>query len=178
MSFKEFDLSEYIHALEDFKVNQTATIIKDWGSIDNFDMFIQKIKDDEENVAKLAIQHFGSIEKYTEEMKYNLEHFSEIMDKEWNEDAEKIAAQSDLLYGKLTTDLTCDASSLQIQEVVSEILKFIKKYSSSVTLDKPLINVLIDSYSSDYVKTITDTKYGNGASDYIVSKCKILLRYS
>ena len=50
MSFKEFDLSEYIHALEDFKVNQTDTIIKHWGSIDNFDMFIQKIKDDEENV--------------------------------------------------------------------------------------------------------------------------------
>ena len=66
MSFKEFDLSEYIHALEDFKVNQTDTIIKHWGSIDNFDMFIQRIKDDEENVAKLAIQHFGSIEKYTE----------------------------------------------------------------------------------------------------------------
>lgn len=57
MSFKEFDLSEYIHALEDFKVKQTDTIIKHWGSIDNFDMFIQKIKDDEENVAKLAIQH-------------------------------------------------------------------------------------------------------------------------
>ena len=37
-----------------------------------------------------------------------------------------------------------------------------------LTLDKPLINVLIDSYSSDYVKTITDKKYGDGASDYIV----------
>ncbi len=101
-------------------------------------------------------------------MKYNLEHFSEIMDKNWSEETEKIAAEPDLLYEKLTADLTCDVSSLQIQEVVSEILKFIKKYSSSVTLDKPLINVLIDSYSNDYVKTITDKKYGNGASDYIV----------
>ena len=156
MSFKEFDLSEYIHALEDFKVNQTDTIIKYWGSIDNFDMFIQKIKDDEENVAKLAIQHFGSIEKYTEEMKYNLEHISEIMDKEWNEEAEKIAA------------LTCDVSSPKIQKIVYEILEFIKKQSSSVTLDKPLINILIDSYSNDYVKNITDKKYGDGASDYIV----------
>ena len=168
MSFKEFDLSEYIHALEDFKVNQTDTIIKHWGSVNNFDMLIQKIKDDEENVSKLAIQHFGSIEKYTEEMKYNLEHFSEIMDKEWNEEAEKIAAQSDLLYGKLTADLTCDVSSPQIQEIVYEILEFIKKQSSSVTLDKPLINILIDSYSNDYVKNITDKKYGDGASDYIV----------
>ena len=168
MSFKEFDLSEYIHALEDFKVNQTDTIIKYWGSIDNFDLFIQKIKDDEENVAKLAIQHVGSIEKYTEEMKYNLEHFSEIMDKEWNEETEKIAAQSDLLYGKLTANLTCDVSSPKIQEIVYEILEFIKKQSSSVTLDKPLINILIDSYSNDYVKNITDKKYGNGASNYIV----------
>lgn len=167
MSFKEFDLSEYIHALEDFKANQTDAIIKHWGSIENFDMFIQKIKDDEENVAKLAIQHFGSIEKYTEEMKYNLEHFSEIMNKEWNEEAEKIGAQSDILYGKLTADLTCDVSSPQIQKIVYEILEFIKKYSSSVTFDKALRNVLIDSYSSDYVKAITDTKYGNGASDYI-----------
>ena len=168
MSFKEFDLSEYIHALEDFKVNQTDTIIKHWGSIYNFDLFIQKIKDDEENVAKLAIQHFGSIEKYTEEMKYNLEHFSEIMDKEWNEETEKIAVQSDLLYDKLTADLTCDVSSPQMQEIVYEILEFIKKQSSSVTLDKPLINILIDSYSNDYVKNITDKKYGDGASDYIV----------
>ena len=168
MSFKEFDLSEYIQALEDFKVKQTATIIKHWGGIDNFDMFIQKIKDDEEYVSKLAIQHFGSIEKYTEEMKYNLEHFSEIMNKEWNEETEKIAVQSYLLYGKLTTDLTCDVSPQKVQEIVYEILRFIKKHGSSVTLDKPLINVLIDSYSSDYVKSITDTKYGNGASDYIV----------
>ena len=101
-------------------------------------------------------------------MKYNLDHFSELMNKEWNEEAEKIAAQSDLLYGKLTADLTCDVSSPKIQEIVYEILEFIKKQSSSVTLDKPLINVLIDSYSNDYVKNITDKKYGDGASDHIV----------
>ena len=111
---------------------------------------------------------FTVYEKYTEEMKYNLEHFSEIMDKEWNEDAEKIAAQSDLLYGKLTANLACDVSSPKIQEIVYEILEFIKKQSSSVTLDKPLIDILIDSYSNDYVKNITDKKYGDGASDYIV----------
>lgn len=167
MSFKEFDLSDYINALEDFKSNQAETVIQYWGSIENFDLFIQKIKDDEENVAKLAIQHFGSVEKYTEEMKYNLDHFSELMNKNREEEAEKIAAQSDILYGRLTADLTCDVSSPQIQEIIYEILQFIKKYGSSVTLDKPFINVLIDTYSNDYVKAITDTKYGNGASDYI-----------
>lgn len=167
MSFKEFDLSDYINALEDFKSNQAETVIQYWGSIENFDLFIQKIKDDEENVAKLAIQHFGSVEKYTEEMKYNLDHFSELINKNQEEETEKIAAQSDVLYGRLTADLTCDVSSPQIQEIIYEILQFIKKYGSSVTLDKPVINVLIDTYSNDYVKAITDTKYGNGASDYI-----------
>lgn len=80
MSFKEFDLSDYINALENFKSSQAETVIQHWGNIENFDMFIQKIRDDEEYVAKLVIQQFGSIEKYTEEMKHNLEHFSEIMD--------------------------------------------------------------------------------------------------
>lgn len=49
-----------------------------WGNVENFDLFIQKIKDDEVKVAKLAINQFGSVEKYTEAMKYNLEHFSEM----------------------------------------------------------------------------------------------------
>ena len=178
MSFKEFDLSDYISALEDFKSNRASEVIKHWGSIENFDMFIQKIKDDEDHVAKLAIQQFGSIGKYTEEMKYNLEHFSELMNKEQNEEVEKISTQSDMLYGKLTADLTCDVSSLQIQEIVYEILQFIKKHSSSVTLDKPLINVLIDSYSNDYVKTITDTKYGDGASAYIVKAFRYYLNHN
>lgn len=167
MSFKEFDLSDYINALEDFKSNQTETVIQHWGSIENFNMFIQKIKDDEENVAKLAIQYFGSIENYTEKMKYNLEHFSELMNKEQNEEAKKITTQSDMLYSKLTADLTRDVSAPKVQEIVYEILQFIKKHGSSVTLDKPLINVLIDSYSNDYVKSIIDKKYGEGASDYI-----------
>ena len=51
MSFKEFDLTDYINALEDFKKNSTDSIIKHWGSIENFDLFISKIKEDEAEVA-------------------------------------------------------------------------------------------------------------------------------
>ena len=95
MSFKEFDLSDYISALENFKSNQTEEIIKHWGNIENFDMFIKKIKDDEAEIAKLAIKQFGSVEKYTKAMKYNLEHFSEIMETQLSEEAKEIAKQSD-----------------------------------------------------------------------------------
>lgn len=168
MSFKEFDLSEYIHALEEFRAAQTDVIIKHWGNMENFDMFIQKIKNDEEKVARLAIQQFGSIEKYTEAMKYNLEHFSEIIDKKWNEEIQEIAVQSDLLYSKLTADRTRDISSLEVQKIVFQILQFVQEHGASVSIDRPLINVLIDSYSHDSVKTLVDEKYGNGASAYIV----------
>ena len=154
MSFKEFDLSDYITALEDFKNNSTDDVIKHWGSIENFDMFIQKIKDDESELAKLAIQQFGSIEKYTEAMKHNLEHFSELMETQLTEEVKEIGKQSDILYGILTADLSEDVSSPKIQSIVS--------------LDKLYINVLIDIYSGDYIKSMTDSQYGKGASDYIV----------
>lgn len=72
MSFKEFDLSDYIKELERFKLNNAEEIIEYWGSTENFNMFIQKIKSDEDYVAKIAIQEFGSIEKYTEAMKHNM----------------------------------------------------------------------------------------------------------
>ena len=90
MSFKEFDLSDYIAALEDFKNNSTDDVIKDWGSIENFGMFVHKIKDDEAEVAKLAIRQFGSIEKYTKAMKHNLEHFSELMEAQLTEEVKEI----------------------------------------------------------------------------------------
>lgn len=168
MSFKEFDLSDYINALEGFKNNSTDDIIKHWGSIENFDLFIQKVKDDETEVAKLAIKQYGSIEKYTEAMKYNLEHFSEIAEKRITTDTEKLLQQSDALYKRLTSDMGKEVSSDYIQSIVKEIIDFTCKNASTVSLGKNFWNIIIDSYSNDYIKAITDTKYGAGASDYIV----------
>ena len=168
MSFKEFDLSDYITALEDFKNNSTDDVIKYFGSIKNFDMCIQKVRDNESEAAKLAIKQFGSIEKYIEAMKHNLEHFSELMETQLTEEVKEIGKQSDILYGRLTADLSEDVSSPNIQSIVDELLQLIQKNSANVSLDKPYINVLIDTYSSDYIKSMTDSKYGKGASDYIV----------
>lgn len=167
-SFKEFDLSDYISALEDFKINQAETVAKHWGSIENFDMFIQKIRDDEDQVAKLTIQQFGSVENYTEQMKYNLEHFSEIMETRLPEEAKEIAKQSDILYGKLTADLSINVSTPEIQSIVHSIDVLIRDNGGGVSLAKPYIYVLIDAYSNDYIKSVTDKKYKKGASDYIV----------
>ena len=168
MSFKEFDLTDYINALEDFKKNSTADIIKYWGSIENFNLFISKIKEDEPEVAKLAIKQFGSVEKYTEDMKYNLEHFSEIMEKQMSSDVKKISQQSDKLYTRLTFDLSKDITSEEIQRIVQEIDMFLREHATTDLIGNGYWTAMINSYSSDFVKAITDTKYGSGASDYIV----------
>lgn len=168
VSFKEFDLSDYISALEDFKKNSTEAIIKYWGSIENFDLFIQKIRDDEANVAKLAITEFGSVEKYTEAMKYNLEHFTEIMEQQMSGDAKEIGEQIDTLYAKLVSDRTKDISSSDIQNIVSEIDDFLHKHASVNLVGNSYWATIIDAYKSDYIKNVTDAKYGLGATEYII----------
>lgn len=168
MSFKEFDLTDYINALEDFKKNSTDSIIKHWGSIENFDLFISKIKEDEAEVAKLAIQQFGSIEKYTEAMKYNLDHFSEIMEKQMTDDVKEIMAQSDDLYTKLTADLSIDPTSDSIQNIVRELDIFMHKHSTNELANHDCWKDTIAVYSSEFGIESTDRKYGTGSAAYIV----------
>lgn len=105
MNFKEFDLSDYFEALEKFKNKSEEDIIKNWGNIENFDLFIQKVKEDESKIAKCAINEFGSIQQFTEAMKYNMEHFSEIVHKQQSKEVKKIMRQSNELYQRLTFDI-------------------------------------------------------------------------
>lgn len=169
MSFKEFDLSDYISALEEFKQNSSDAVVKYWGSMENFDLFLQKIKEDEPEVARLAIKLYGSVEKYTEDMKHNLEHFSEIMEQQITDDAKEIAQQSDSLYTKLTADMSRDVSSDDVQNLVREIIAFVQKHASTNLIGNDYCNTIINMYSGSYVKAVTDNNYGAGAADYIIN---------
>ena len=168
MSFKEFDLSDYINALEDFKSNQTETVIQHWGNIENFDMFIQKIKDDENHVAKLAIQQFGSIEKYIEEMKHNLEHFSEIMNEWYSQVPEEMLKKDKFL--KLASHKGEDVASEPVQSIVEEIISSIPTTTSKLLVGSAenYCRMMIDTYSNNYLSKVFDTKHGAGSSEYIV----------
>lgn len=178
MSFKEFDLSDYIEALENFKSNNTDDIIQHWGSIENFDLFIEKIKEDESKVAKLAIKEYGSVEKYVEAMKYNLEHFSEIMEKQLSKDAKKVVQKNNELYQKLTANMEKDAASDEIQQIVQEIIHFTTENAPCMSLGENYWHIILDSYSNDYVKNITDSKYGANASNYILKAFDYYLNHN
>ena len=170
MSFKEFDLSGYIEALESFKNSNEEEIIKHWGSIDNFNLFIQKAKEDESNIARLAIQQYGSVEKYTEAMKYNMEHFSEVMEQELAQAGmkEELLQKNQDLYAALTMDLDKDAASEEIQNIVREIVTFTQESLLTSEVGEEYWNIIIQSYRNDISKAVTDTKYGKGAADFIV----------
>lgn len=175
MSFKEFDLSEYIEALEQFKKDKSEEVIRHWGSLENFSQFIQKVRDDESKLAQIAVKQFGSVEKYTEAMKYNLEHFSELMDQinEVSQNADEILKKSDELFLQLTADMSKDPASEEIQGIVKEIVEFTDKNNSIVDMGEGYWDFVIDSYLSDTARPITDTKYGTESAAYIARALQI-----
>ena len=175
MSFKEFDLSDYIKELERFKLNNAEEIIEYWGSTENFNMFIQKIKSDEDYVAKIAIQEFGSIEKYTEAMKHNMNHFSEFMDQWYSQLSEEMKTEK--LFLKLATLKNEDVGLNIVQNTVREI---IDSAYENAPIDKigttsSYCQMMIDNYSNDYLKAIFDTKHGAGYCDYVVKAFRYYL---
>lgn len=166
MSFKEFDLSDYIHALEEFKNRNTNEVIKYWGSVENYDLFIQKIKADEPNVAKLAIKQFGSVEAYTAAMKENMAHFSEIMEKWVSEIPEEMKQD---LFVKLAANKEKDVSSVEVQQIVQEIIARAQGNAPSELIGDQAnyCRLIIDLYSSDYLRSVFDTKNGTGSAEYV-----------
>ncbi|MBL4931698.1 MerR family transcriptional regulator [Clostridium sp. YIM B02565] len=173
MSFKEFDMSEYFSVLEEFKNGHEDEVIKYYGSKDEFNEFIEKCKSNEEDIAKMAIKQFGSIEKYTEAMKNNLNNFSSIMDQydTFKKDyLEESMQKSEELYNKLTADLNKDPKSEEVQKIVCEIdtmtkenYKFLK-----MNMGENHWGLMADFYLSKptYIK-VNDQKYGIGASKFI-----------
>lgn len=168
MSFKEFDLSEYVEALEQFKLQNTDDVIKHWGSVENFNQFIQKIKDDESHVAQLAIKEFGSVEAYTKAMKQNLARFSELMAhaKELAENKDALLEKNNRLQASLTADLTRDVSSPEVQDIVRQIVEFTRETSGGMDLGSGYWDIVVESFSNEKLRDINDKKYGPGASDY------------
>lgn len=169
MSFKEFDLSEYIGALEQFKKEKTEEVIKYWGSVDKFNEFIQKVKDDQETLAPIAIKQFGSVEKYTEAMKYNLEHFQELMEQIEDIGGQKddILKKNEDLHVKLTLDLSKDPTSDEIQDIIHELMDLSEETGIDVDMGEGYWDMVIDIYTGETGRKVMDEKYGEGASEFM-----------
>ena len=182
MNFKEFDMSEYYNVLEGFKTEQEDRIIKMYGSLDKFNEHIERCKSKEDEIAKMAVKQYGSIEKYAKAVKKNL-----------NSDALNLAEQYDEfkkdcledkhpklkeLYKKLTSDLSKDPSSKEIQQIAEEISDTAKKdyevFKTEMGDDYWYYMVNIYLVYPEWIEKI-DEKYGDGASKFIGEALKIYL---
>ena len=45
MSFEEFDLADYVEALEQFKRENMDEVIRHWGSVESFDELVDRVRD-------------------------------------------------------------------------------------------------------------------------------------
>jgi len=174
MSFKEFDMSEYYNALEEFKTEHKNIIIKSYGSMDKYDEFIETCKSKEAEIAKMAIKSHGSIEKYVKSMKKNFnsdmfikeDQFSEFKKDCLEDKHPKLKG----LYKKLVSDLSKDPSSKEIQQIAEEITNIAKKDYEIFKMDNgddywySMVQIYLGY--PEWIEKV-DKKYGNGASKFI-----------
>lgn len=168
MSFEEFDLSEYIQMLEDFKQENTEEVVRHWGSVEEFDKFISKMKADEVQIAEMAIKQYGSVAKYTAAMKHSMEHFSENMEKMEQIKKNGYIEKNEALNAKLYEDKTKDPKSEEVQSILDEIIKLGQETMPDVDQGEHYWEMMIDWYlhKESLIEAI-DKRYGAGASRYM-----------
>ena len=172
MSFKEFDMSEYFNVLETFKQEHKSDVVKYYGSVEKFDSILETMKSKELEGAKLAIKQFGSIKKYTESIKNNLDNLPAIMEgfQTIKENIDVYSTQANLLMERLTSDLTKDPSSPDIQAIVKEMDAMNKEHSKIVKMDmgENYWGMMADMCLTKPAFTKAyDKKYGKGAAKFI-----------
>jgi DNA-binding transcriptional MerR regulator len=170
MSFKEFDMSEYINALEEFKKEHTDEVTRYWGSMDKFNEFIERIKSRESEVGAMAVKQYGSIEKYTEAMKKNLSNFSALMEQanSVRDNIDAYKAKSTDIFTRLTSDLSRDPSSGEIQQIITELVTSVNESTNNMDMGENYWGIMAEAYSSNQkVIEVTDKLYGSGASVFV-----------
>ncbi len=182
MSFKEFDMSEYFNKLEELKKGNEEHIIKSWGSIEAYDKFIENSKAKESELVQLAIEQYGNMDKFIEATKSNftvdkdnIGYVSAIK----KEDLGYYVDKEYRLYEKLTADLTKDPSSIEIQQIVLEIVSLTDEKFKFLKIDKKDRGenywfFFADTHLSDPVSIkVMDEKYGKGACIFIGKAFKL-----
>lgn len=173
-SFKEFGLSEYFNALQVFQENNKEEIIKQWGSMEAFQGMVEHMKQNEEKVAKSAIQWYGSVDKYTEAMKDNLSHFSEKVQKieelKKNGYIQETTEKGKQLRDLLVKDMTKEVSSEQVQNIVKQMVSLTieSAHIMGETMGDNYWEAIIHLYlQSEATIQAIDKLYTPGASVYI-----------
>ncbi|RAU98088.1 MerR family transcriptional regulator [Paenibacillus sp. YN15] len=172
MSFKEFDMSEYFSLLETYKQEHADEIVRYYGSVDEFNEILKDMQSNELKMARMAVKQFGSVENYTESMKNNLHHLPSLMEgyQRMKENVDDHLSFMNQLTNRLTSDLSKDPCSTEIQNIVKEMDDLAKEQHEMLNMDmgENYWGVMAEFYltNPDYIK-IYDKKHGKGASKFM-----------
>ena len=174
MSFKEFDMSEYYNALEEFKKEHKDMIILSYGTMEKYNEFIEKCKLKETEIAQTAIKQYGSIEKYVKAMKNNFNSnlftVAEQCDEFRKDCLEDRHPKLKELFKNIVSDLSKDPSSQEIQKIAEEITTIVRKdynlFEKNGEYDYWYVIVQTYLVYPDWINKV-DEKYGVGAAKFI-----------
>lgn len=173
MDFKEFDMSEYFQALSEFKATHTDEIIKQLGSMEQFDEMLSALQSHEDEIASQAVRQYGSIENYTKAMKESFQKYLSEGPAVSETEVKGIVEQTELLTKHLTADLSRDTASPEVQEAVSNLIAFCEENNKGIDMGENYWPFTAESYQSNpiYIE-VNDRKYGVGASKFIGNAIK------
>jgi len=166
MSFEKFDMDDYFKALDEFKSAYINEIVNKYGCTETFDEMVNELKSNESQLSQLAIKQYGSIEKFTEVSKKNLEKFLQINAEAV--DVEESIKKTDYLTRKLTEDLSKDVYSEEIQKKVGELIDWCDESNNGLNLGENYWPLMVENYLTNPIFiNVNDKKYGEGASAFI-----------
>jgi DNA-binding transcriptional MerR regulator len=176
MDFKDFDMSEYFRILADFKETHTEEVVKRWGDVEQFDEMIASLKCRESEIADMAIKQYGSLENYTKAMEKSVQDFLPNGPTISQAEASDRMKQTEVLTKRLTADLSKDVASLEIQEMVGELVAFINESNNGIDMGENYWAFMAETYiSTPAFIEVTDKKYGEGASRFMGRALKVYL---
>lgn len=166
MSFEKFDMDDYFKALDEFKKAYINEIVNKYGCAETFDEMVNELKSNESQLSQLAIKQYGSLEKFTEVSKKNLEKFLQINAEAV--DVEESIKKTDYLTRKLTEDLSKDVYSEEIQKKVGKLIDWCDESNNGLNLGENYWPLMVENYLTNPIFiNVNDKKYGEGASAFI-----------
>lgn len=168
MEFKKFDMTEYFDALNEFRRDNSQEITEQFGSLENFDEMLARMRSREEELGEMAVKQYGSIENYTKAAKKNLSRFLSEGQAFSREEALSIAEKTEALTRKLTADLAKDPADPKVREAAAELIALTEETNKGTDMGDNYWELMTELYMTNpaYIE-VNDRKYGAGASEFI-----------
>ncbi len=168
MNFREFDMSEYFQMLNDFKKTHTDEIVANMGSAEQFDKMVSEMKSRENEISDMAVEQYGSLEKYTRASQENIQAFLANGSTIPQSEAGNLIDRTETLTKNLVADLTKDVTDPEVQRIVDELVSFVNDCNNGINMGENYWTVMAENYLSNAMFIeVNDRKYGKGASEYI-----------